>query len=97
MSATKTPLDYAIVSGLFEARNLSEIEFYDGMRRFLVDSRKHLSFSQRRVAEDVGILQKTLSRYESGLQIPNPYDLVKLTSYYYGLLTNPCDESKIHE
>ena len=48
----------------------------------LKQARENENLSQRKLAQDTGINQQSISRWESGQRLPNILDLIKLANYY---------------
>ncbi len=48
----------------------------------LKQARENENLSQRRLAQETGINQQSISRWESGQRLPNILDLIKLANYY---------------
>lgn len=44
--------------------------------------RKNENLSQRKLSQETGISQQSISRWESGQRLPNILDLIKLANYY---------------
>ena len=48
----------------------------------LKQARENENLSQRKLAQETGINQQSISRWESGQRLPNILDLIKLANYY---------------
>ena len=48
----------------------------------LKQARENENLSQRKLAQQTGINQQSISRWESGQRLPNILDLIKLANYY---------------